>query len=484
MAAVTIPPQLKMVSWSEEQAAPGQTSSIGESGRRYIVDTGVRVRKGTVTYATKIAAGANPLANDAAFEAWHNALNGDDNQVDLVPYGGLYSGEASSVDVTAQIAWSSIADDSSGGSAVALTYSPTGADLSSVLVAGAPMHLLGRRVEISSVSSVPSAGNATVVVRERLPAQGRVNEVQLAYDWSSHGGAYGMGAAEGLSGRLVVPLVDGTKRELVFVDLNTGAPDLTNPVGSLKGVSDWFVTQHSVGGIAYMPDGRYFVATAFANPVFVVVGTDGRLVSGLGRGTDSALLAQNATTAIANRAQDRVEGAAFLNNKVYVVSRTGRLYSIDQGNLFNTQTFTAALTGRGNLDFAQVTVVGRIPDTAEVAGMWASGGRLYVLRKVIANWEVAEVSLSGGSVSVSKLHALPNRVFTGGSEVGGVVYAPSGSITEPNRIYRYVFPTDTAVLLGSAATTLRANLLASDVQLRREGSTAPLMATYAWEEII
>ena len=445
------------------------------------MDTGVRVRKGTVTYATKLAVGSNPLANDALFEAWHNALNGDDNQVDLVPYGGLYSGEASSVDVTAQVSWTSIADDSSGGSVVALTYSPTSADLSSALVAGAPMHLLARRVEISSVSSAPSAGSAVVVTRERLPAQSRTNETQLAYSWASHGGAYGMGAAEAHSGRLVVPLVDGVNRKLVTVDLNTGVPDLANPVGSLKGVSDWFVTLHSVAGIAYLPDGRYFVATAFNAPTFVVVGTDGNLVSGWGSGGtgDDALLATDATTPIGAKETDRLEGAAFLGGNVYLVTRTGRLYSVALNNLFDTQAFTGTVSHRPNV-YVRVSVVGRIPDVAEVAGMWVSSGRLRVLRKVLANWEVAEVGLSGGSVSVTKLHGLPTHAFTGGAEVGGVVYAPATD----NHIYRYSFPVSTEVLLGSAATTLRANLLASGVQLRREGSTAPLMATYAWEEII
>ena len=131
MAATEVPSRLRMVAWSEERSAPGQTSELTESGRRYIVDTGVRVRRGTVTYAAPIS--PDVRANEAIFEAWHNSLNGDDNQTTLVPYAGIYGAASATVEVTAQVGWLSIADEAGGGSTVTLTYSPADADLSEVL---------------------------------------------------------------------------------------------------------------------------------------------------------------------------------------------------------------------------------------------------------------------------------------------------------------------------------------------------------------
>ena len=480
MAATVVPSQLRMVAWSEERSAPGQTSELTESGRRYIVDTGVRVRRGTVTYAAPIH--PDVRANEATFEAWHNSLNGDDNQTTLVPYAGIYGGESASVEVTAQVGWLSIAD-ATPGSTVVLTYSPTDADLSAVLVPGAFMTILGRRTTIQSVTSAPSGGSATVVTADRLPAQSRTNETQLDYDWSTFGGATGMGAAEAAGGRLVVPVQGGTvtRPSLVFADINTGTPDLTTPVGTLADAqgNTWFFTEHAVSGIAALPDGSYFVVNAFQPTLFVVVGVNGQLTTGLGvtnSAASAALIATSATAVVPGSNK----GAAFLGGNIYVVDNSGRVNSIARSGLFSPADFTGTGSNiRFNLDYIQATPVGRIPNTLQVAGMWVAGGQLRVLRRVTAGWQVDSLVISGGTITPTTVYRPTTRPFTGGAEIGGALYAPAN-----NRIYRYTFPASTTVELGAAATSVRANILATGVQLRREGQTRHLVATYPWEEII
>ena len=481
MAATVVPSRLRMVAWSEERAAPGQTSLIAESGRRYIVDTGVRVRRGTVTYAAPIS--PDVRANEAIFEAWHNSLNGDDNQTTLVPYAGIYSGEGATVDVAAQVGWLSIADASPTGSTVVLTYSPTNADLSEVVVPGAFINILDRRTTIQSVTSAPSGGSATVVTLDRLPAQGRTNETELSYDWSTFGGATGMGAAEAAGGRLVVPVQGGTVTNpiLAFADINTGTPDLTSPVGSLADAqgNTWFFTEHSVGGLAALPDGSYVAVNAFPPALLVVVGANGQLTQGLGvtfTSRTAALIATSATAVVPGNNK----GAAFLAGNIYIVDNQGRVNSIARSGLFSPADYTGTGSGaRFNLDYIRATPVGRIPNTLQVAGMWTAGGQLRVLRRVAAGWQVDSLVISGGTITPTTVYRPTTRPFTGGTEIGGALYAPAN-----NRIYRYTFPASTTVGLGAAASTVRANILASGVQLRREGQSRHLVATYPWEEII
>ena len=345
------------------------------------------------------------------------------------------------------------------------------------------MNILGRRVTIMSVSSAPSAGSATVVTRERLPAQSRVNESQLSFDWTPFGGGTGMGGAEEVGGRLVVPISGGTvtNPSLVFADINTGAPDLTTPIGTLTDPNGdtWFPTEHAVGGIAYLQDGSYFVINAFPPTLFVVVGANGRLTPGLGvtdSARDAALIATSPTAVVPGSPK----GAAFLGGSVYIVDNLGRVNSITRGDLFNPLDYTG--TGgsiRFRLDYIRATPRGRIPNTLQVAGMWESGGQLRVLRRVTAGWQVDALTISGGTITATTINRPTTRPFTGGTEIGGALYAPAN-----NRIYRYTVPASTDVELGAAATVVRANILATGVQLRREGQTRHLTATYPWEEII
>ena len=326
MAATTIPLSAVKVTVHEQgRFAPGQTSEIVESGARYFVDTGVRMRRGTVTLQAR--RDRTPHANEETFQTWHDNLNGDDNQTSLVPYAGRYATPGSTEEVTATIMWTSIADEAGGGSTVVLSYAPADADLSSVIVVGARLTILGRQSTISSVTTAPASGTATVVVTPRLPAQSQVNETQLAFDFTPRTAAFGMGAVESVAGELIVPVNDASGAPILArADVATGTPDLTTPVGTLRDAAGatWFPTPHGVSGIAYLNDGRYLVVNAFANTLAVIVGANGQLVTGLHatRTTETAQLMATSSSAVIPGTN---AGAALLGGYVYLIDTLGRI---------------------------------------------------------------------------------------------------------------------------------------------------------------
>ena len=485
MAETTIPYNaVDMVAWSEETLSPGQTSEITQSGRRYIVDTGVRVRRGTVTFAALESAGD---VNEAAFLAWHRSLRGDDNQVSLQPVKGKYATPGSTEVVTAAITWSSIADEALGGSTVVLGYTPADADLTSVLIVGARLTILGRQVEITSVTTAPASGAATVVVTPRLPAQTPINETQLTFDYTPRTAAFGMGAVEAVAGELIVPVNDAAGAPILArADVATGTPDLTTPVGTLRdaGGATWFPTPHGVSGIAYLNDGRYFVSNAFANTVAVIVGANGQLVTGQdsdpARSFETALLIATSSSAVIPGSN---AGAALLGGYVYVIDTLGRINRVALANLTNPQA--GAFTGigaRGSLDYMQAEPVGRIAgnNTTDVAGMWTSPSGLTVLRQITGGaWRVSDLAIAGSVVTPTDRYAPTTRPFRGGTEIARTLYASAN-----NRINRYTVAPSLTVDAGLAATSIRVNLLASGVQLQKQGSSATMTATYPWEEIV
>lgn len=469
---------------------PGSADLIGEDGRRHFAKSGVERRRGTVTLAPRRDVGltkAQILANEARFEAFHQSLRGNDNQVSLPLYGGYYSETTSST--TAVVVWGSIADDDdSGGSLVTGTYTPTDANLTDVLKAGTSVRIAGI---VTSLFENGTASNGTITFKtiDRITAQSQVRSVDLTFDWTPYGGVDGLGASEAFGDRLAAPVSgSGISSSLVAVDTDTGAPDLTSPIGSLVNSdgTTWFPQEPSVAAIAYLNDGRYFVVNNTRQPIFVVLNANGQLQQGQ-RGTEHAIetaanIATNSTTPVPGP----IGGADFVGSLVMMVTRSGQFYSMPVANLLST--VKGAFTfggGRSNLWYVQATQLGNIANTAEIRGMWRGpSNRIRVLRRATGGtaWTVEELPAvvpSSGSITTTVLYSVPTKPYRGAAEIGNVLFASAA-----NRLSRNTVVTDRSVSFGSAVFNVEANLLAEGILFPKNSPNAIPKITYAWEERI
>ena len=498
MAEVVIPfDDVAVKVYSNERSAPGQQSLFDASGRRYIVDTGVRVRRGTVRIDARTDGDAS--AHEQVFQSFHDSLNGDDNQADLTPYAGRYVGGAGQaiLPTGTSFTFTSIADIVGGGSRVTLAFTGANnranrAEVAKVIVVGAPIVVGGQRAVILAVEQPLSAGVSTVVftTRERLTAGAPVEETRLAFEWDTYEGAGGnsIGAMENAGGRLVVPAIPPGQGQiagaLYFVNVDTGQPDLGSPAGRIAWSGQQpFRTMAEVGGIAFLPDGRYVVFERINYPEFVIVSAQGTLETVL---RPSGVTGRNAVLRMATGpsapVRDAVVGASAIGGNVYVIGVTGALSRIQIANLTNVQQGTFSSTiATGSQYYVQTQAFQSLSNTRQCAGMWTGPTGLRVLRQLTSprQWVVTDLDIGSlPAVTGTDRYVLTNnRPFTGSAEVGDVLYAYAN-----NGIYKYT-QRSASVEAGADASSLRVNLLASGVELSMRAGGV-MSATYAWEEIV
>lgn len=480
MAEVSIPfADVAIKDWTQERFAPAQTSMLDAGGRRHVVDTGVRLRRGTFRLEARTDGDAK--AHETVFEAWHDKLNGDDNQVTILPYAGIYAGTLVSTD--AVIMYGFVVDSAAGvGSSVGLVYAPADADLSKVLVAGAPIVIGVHQTTIRAVRRGPANGAATVITVDHLPASQPVLQSALAFDFSALVGGVTLGAAELYRGGLVLALEVNNEVGLYSANIETGAPDLSTLLGAIH-PAGMFGHPQDVGGVAALADGRMVVFNASAYPQLCVVSPTGVLQGNLAPGgTATSDYAVRLATGAASPVQEHVNGAAVLGDQVYVVSPTGVVHQFALSELANVRAGAFSSTiGTGAQDYVQAVRVGQIAKLRAVAGMWSGPEGLRILAQASnATWGVRDLALPAATLSggYGGGAQVGQRAYRGACEINGVMYATAG-----DRIYKFVPRADSTVRVGRAAVGFDARLLASGVLLGKTRAGV-LTATYAFEEIV
>ena len=469
--------------WGQERSAPGQESVMDVSGRRFVVDTGVRVRRGTVQLDCRTD--GDVAAHQAAFEAWHNSLDGVDNQIEVVPYAGKF--EADLVVSPFRLQFSAIADVASGGSRVTAAVAGANNAANRALFArvfrpGAVVIVGGRRTTIAAVETALADGQATVVftTADRLVAGSAVSETALPFDYSAYVGTTSLGAAEAGGARLVVAILPPTATSvaLAYVDAVSGAPLLNDQLGSLAtSPAGLFSHPNQVGGIAALADGAFLVVQNKNYPAMAILGADGQMER-----IDGTVSAVRLATAAASPVREPQLGAAVYGAFVYVVGYTGRFRRISLANLRNPHAgaFSATIA-TGPQNYVLVEALGQLANTRAVLGMWTATSGLRVLRQLSDSrrWFVSAIDLSAApAVTATDVYEVTARSFRGSTEIGAVLYALAG-----DRVYRYSRRPDVSVVVGADAAAVRANLLAAGVEL---GATAEgvMSAVYGWEEIV